>query len=126
MNKDDYNIQDFITCEIPGEAFLIKCLQQTIRFTVNNRTIKQGKLLLFCKAHYYIQISLATDKNPRENFEIPFPFQTEIYENEGLMYFDYRLSSLGTSVVPKPVKKISSTYFDKILEMQLLPVSTCS
>jgi hypothetical protein len=122
MIKDDYsNIQDFITCEIPGESFLVSCLQRPVRFSINNKTIKQGKLLLFCRVHYYIQISLATEKNPRENFEIPFPFQTEIYEDDGLMYFDYRATSLGTSVIPEPKKKISSSYYNKILEIQLLP-----
>ena len=120
MSDQNINIQDFISCEIPGESFLIKCLQQQVKFSLNNRAIKQGKLLLFCKAHYYIQLSISTDKSARENFEVPFPFQVEIHENEGLMYFDYRLSSLGTSVIPSPRKKISSSYYDKILEMQVI------
>ena len=124
MSDQNINIQDFISCEIPGEPFLIKSLQQQVKFSINNRIIKQGKLLLFCKAHYYIQFSIATDKSARENFEVPFPFQVEIHEAEGLMYFDYRLCSLGTSVIPSPRKKISSSYYDKILEMQLVVAAT--
>ena len=103
--------------QIPGEAFLLSCLQKPISFSINNKTIKKGRLLLFRRAHYFVQITLQTEKNTRENIELPIPFKIENYEEDGLMYFDYRLGSLNVECLPKIPDKVSSIYFNKILEI---------
>ncbi len=59
-----------------------------------------------------------TEKNLRENFEIPIPFKVEDYSDEGLLYFDYRLDSLQVDVLPRIPDKVPSIYFNKILEIQ--------
>jgi hypothetical protein len=105
--------------QVPGEQYLLPLLQNQLAFTVNNKTIKKGKLLLFRRVHYFIQIALMTDKLTRENFDIPIPFKVENYAEEGLLYFDYRTDSLGVKVLPKIPSKISSTYFNKILEISI-------
>ena len=104
--------------QVPGEPFLISCLQKNMNFSINNKIIKKGRLLLFRRVHYYIQIALLTEKNLRENFEIPIPFKVENYSDEGLLYFDYRLDSLQVDNLPRIPDKIPSIYFDKILEIQ--------
>jgi hypothetical protein len=106
--------------QVPGEPFLISCLQKNVLFSINNKTIKKGKLLLFRKAHYFIQLCLATEKNARENMEIPIPFSLECHEDEQLLYFDYRLRSLNVEFLPPLPEKVSSIYFNKILEMQVV------
>lgn len=105
--------------EVPGEPFLLDCLQKQVVFSIGDKALKKGKLLLFRRVHYFIQISLMSDKNTRENFEIPIPFKVENYKDEGLLYFDYRVSSLNVKSLPKIPEKISSTYFNKILELSV-------
>jgi hypothetical protein len=105
---------------IPGEDFLIYCLQKNLHFSINNKTIKRGRLLLFRKFHYFIQIALLTEKGVRENFEIPIPFGVEFYSEDGLIYFDYRLKALEVDSLPKIPEKVTSAYFDKILEIQII------
>lgn len=106
---------------IPGEAFLLASLQKQVRFSINEKIIKQGRLLLFKRTHYYIQISLQTLKSNRENFEIPFPFQIEKHDQDGILYYDYRISTLKlTTPFSLEKKKPSSIYFNKILEIQIL------
>lgn len=109
--------------QIPGEQFLVQCLQKNISFSINNRTIKRGRLLLFRRFHYFIQIALLTEKGTRENFDVPIPFKIEDYLDEGLIYFDYRLKSLEVDILPIISEKVSSIYFDKILEIQV--INTC-
>jgi hypothetical protein len=109
--------------QVPGEAFLVNCLQKSLNFSINNKTIKRGKLLLFRRFHYFIQIALLSEKGTRENFDIPIPFKIEDYLEEGLLYFDYRLKSLEVENLPIMSEKVSSIYFDKILEIQV--VNTC-
>ncbi len=105
--------------EVPGESFLLDCLQKQVIFSIGDKTIKKGRLLLFRRVHYFIQISLLTDKNIRENFEVPIPFKVENYKEDGLLYFDYRVSSLNVQSLPKIPEKVSSSYFNRILEMSV-------
>jgi len=105
---------------IPGEEFLISCLQKNIGLSINNRILKRGKLLLFRRYHYYIQLAIATEKGTRENLDVPIPFRTEDYLDEGIIYFDYRLKSLNTDSLPKIPEKVSSIYFNNILEIYVV------
>lgn len=106
--------------QVPGEKFLVDCLQKHLCFLINDRLIKKGKLILFRRANYFIQVSLSNEKNHRENFEIPIPFKTEYYKDDGLIYFDYRVRSLEVESLPAISQRVVSTYFDKILEIQIV------
>lgn len=105
--------------QIPGESFLISCLQKRLTFTVANKVIRVGKLILFRRFHYFIQMALISDKGVRENLEVPIPFKVEHYKDEGLLYFDYRLKSLGVESCPRGGDKVASGYFNKILEISV-------
>ena len=107
----------FSTDFIPGENFLFEHLQKPLTFVLNNKTVKKGRLILYKRVHFYIQITIINSSNERENFDIPIPFKVEDYTSEGLLYYDYRLSSLRLSTKLNPTKKISSSYFNKILEI---------
>jgi hypothetical protein len=112
--------------EIPGESFLQRHLQNPIKFILGHKIIKQGRLVLFKRAHYYLHISLLTFKNNKESFEIPIPFKVEEYVHEGLAYFDYRLQGLcgldkeiNDRLIKAKIKNINpSQYYNKILEIQ--------
>ena len=106
--------------QVPGEAFLVSCLQKNLTFVVNNKIVKKGRLLLFRRFHYFIQISLLNEKSIRENFDLPIPFKVEDYLDEELLYFDYRLKSLEVESLPIIPEKVHSVYFDKILEIQVV------
>jgi hypothetical protein len=113
-------LQDLQDEQLPGEEFFVRCLQKPIKFSINGKTIKQGRMLLFKRHHYFIHFTLSASKNPTESFEIPFPLRTEVYQEDGLVYFDYRTSSLGVNVLPKTPEKVSSSYFNKILEISVV------
>jgi hypothetical protein len=112
--------------ELPGESFLTRALQFPIKFTLGEKIIKQGRLILFKRSHYYLLITLLTARNTKESFEIPIPFRVEEYLHEGLAYFDYRLQGLGgmneelnQRLLKTKIKNINpSQYHNKILEIQ--------
>ena len=112
--------------EIPGEGFLERHLQSPIKFILGQKVIKQGRLVLFKRAHYYLHITLMTSKNIKESFEIPIPFRVEEYAHESLAYFDYRLQGLvglqeelNQKLSKAKIKNINpSQYYNKILEIQ--------
>jgi len=111
---------------MPGEEYFTKSLQYPIIFTLGKKVLKQGRLIIFKRTHYYIQVTLLNSKNIRESFEIPIPFKTDYYPNEGLMFFDYRLRSLvGNNSEAEQlvnnfkVKTVNpSQYYNKILEIK--------
>jgi hypothetical protein len=112
--------------DLPGESFLTKALQFPIKFILGEKIIKQGRLVLFKRTHYYLNITLLTHRNTKESFEIPIPFRVEEYLHEGLAYFDYRLQGLGgmnedlnQKLIKAKIKNINpSQYHNKILEIQ--------
>ena len=112
--------------ELPGETFLTRHLQSPIKFTLGEKIIKQGRLVLFKRAHYYLHITLMTDKSNKESFEIPIPFRVEEYFHEGLAFFDYRLqgllglkSELNEKLAKVRIKNTNpSQYYNKILEIK--------
>ena len=111
---------------LPGEEFLSRSLQMPVRFMLGQKLVKHGKLVLYKRVHYYLQITLQSVKLSKETFEIPIPFRVEEYLSEGLMYFDYRLSSLAgidknlfDRLKETKIKNTSpSQYYDRILEIQ--------
>jgi hypothetical protein len=112
----------------PGETFFTEYLQQTLSLTLGKKNIKTGKLIIFKRAHYLLQLTFQNSRNNLENIEIPFPFNTEYYPNEKIMYFDYRIKTLANNNVElehylknfKIKNTLPSQYYDKILEINVL------
>ncbi len=105
---------------VPNEQALISFLQKPTNFFLKDKLIKSGRLILFRKVHYSIQISILNSKqNNKENFEVPIPFDVEYYPEENLLYFDYRIASLKSNNLPAIYKKPSSNFYNKILEISL-------
>ena len=73
------NVSNIFLDEIPYEDFFTKNLQSQIGFNLGNKTIRKGRLIIFKKSHFFIQISLLSHKGVQETFEVPIPFKTEYY-----------------------------------------------
>ena len=103
----------------PEKEHLIHYLQQPILIKMNDRVLKRGKLLLFKRNHYFIQLALHTEKHTRENIEIPFPFSIDS-SIDNVLKFDYRVSSLKIPDFNGFVKKAGSIYFNNIVEIHIV------
>lgn len=112
-------MNEYLTNDSSLSNLLVPFLQKPVSFSIKGRVVKKGRLLLFKKTHYFLQFSLETLKRTRENIDVPYPFDVEYYSDEELLYFDYRLKSLHVSSMPKIPEKVSSIYFDNILEIQV-------
>jgi hypothetical protein len=119
------NVSNTYLDEMPAEDFFTKNLQCSLIFNLGTKTIRKGRLIIFKKSHFFIQISLLTIKGNQETFEVPIPFKVEYHPGENLIYFDYRLKSLTGNnedlkdlVLHQIKKNTPSQYFNKILEIQ--------
>jgi hypothetical protein len=118
--KEKYTI-DYI----PSEKFFVQSLQSHLTFQLGKKIVKQGRLLLFKRAHFHLVLTMLNSRNNKESFEIPLPFKIEYYPEDKTVYFDYRVTSLAGNNKEfedrfnnVKVKDASpSQYLNKILEI---------
>lgn len=65
-------------------------LQQKISFSINGKTIKSGKLLLFCVKDFYLVFTLNVNQS-KKIFEVPYPYGFS-FENNRLI-FNYTVNT---------------------------------
>jgi hypothetical protein len=118
------NVSNIYLEQLPYEDFFTKNLQSNLSFDLGNKTIRKGRLIIFKKSHFFIQISILSFKNLYETFEVPIPFNVEIYPDENLIYFDYRIKTLVgrnedlNDLITSQINKNNySHYLNKILEI---------
>lgn len=117
--------------KIELDAILTLHLQKQISIKVDGVEIKSGKFLLYqnnlLSNNFYYDLTIERIKKI-DSVKLPFPFEIEHYPEEGLVYFDYRLSSLTNDKkhligidhlcgkLADPLK--SSRYINKIVEIE--------
>jgi hypothetical protein len=100
-------------------------LQKDIKFILNKKILREGKLILFNVKDFYIHFLLETQKKPfTKNYEIPVPF--DIIQAQGSLTFDYstqhiiknnkQISLLIDSAVKKTNK--TSKFYNNILTIE--------
>jgi len=97
-------------------------LQKEIVIELKNKTHKQGKVVLFYQKNFYITLVMNTPKKDKEKVELPIPYGVEFYEDEDLIYFDYRIKTLSkhapdieTNLLVYPKKISGNKFWDSIL-----------
>lgn len=70
-------------------------LQQKISFIINGKTIKSGKLLLFCVKDFYLVFTLSVNHS-KKVFEVPYPYSFNHQMNK--IVFNYSTKTLCQDV----------------------------
>jgi len=65
--------------------------QKNIKFVLNEKVLKEGRLILFSFKEFYLHFKLQTENNSYKNFEIPCPFSYTVKNN--CLEFDYKNST---------------------------------
>jgi CHAT domain-containing protein len=60
---------------------------------MDNKIIKEGKLILFSQKDYYLIFHLKNSNGDNKKYELPYPFNID-KENNYLM-FDYKIESIS-------------------------------
>jgi hypothetical protein len=108
------------------EEVLMELLQKDLRLSINNKQYRKGKLLLFKQNNYHLELTVIKNDTDMKRFEIPIPFGIEKWKGDGLVYFDYRLSTLSKNdkVVGEILKNLptegNNKFYNKILEIQIV------
>lgn len=64
-------------------------LQKNVCFDMNNKTLREGKLVIYNIKDFYISFTLITKKDQQKVYELPVPFES--YRTGTDLIFDYSL-----------------------------------
>jgi hypothetical protein len=75
------------------EESLKDYLQKNITICIDNKILKQGRLILFCIKDFFCVFTLVTDAktNKKIIYELPYPFIFQ--KNSSNLIFDYTLNT---------------------------------
>ena len=76
-------------------------LQENIHITHNAKVLRKGVFLLYSVKDYYVSIMIKTAKDVNKTYEMPYPFDMVLSEDETQIIFDYRLSTLCNGNIEK-------------------------
>lgn len=79
-------------------------LQKKVRFLLDTKVLKEGKILLFCIKDFYCIFTLIIEakNNKKMIYEIPYPYSIEVLQNK--IIFDYTVETFSRG--DKPTKEI--------------------
>jgi hypothetical protein len=91
------------------EKKFLPYFQKNISINLDNKVLRQGKLLLFSIKDFYIHFTLLQNKTTK-NFELPYPYNTYM-ENltSNVLVLDYRLKTF-TKGLPDITEKTKALY----------------
>jgi len=102
-------------------------LQKNVHFIIKNKAVKRGKILLYNQNEFFIEFTLEDARDSKiRKYNIPIPFAIENWADDGLIYCDYRLStlSLGDRELKETLfnmndPETSSKFFNTILQIEI-------
>jgi len=104
------------------EKTISSYLQSTLCFSLENKILKKGKLILFCVKDFYCTFTLLCQEknNKKIIFEIPYPFDFTHIDSK--IIFDYTLKSFtsNNSAVEHILNKVVSKKPSKFLNKKII------
>lgn len=106
------------------EKALKYLLQKDIIIRVQGKQWKTGKMLLFNQSGFYVEVILDGPKR-QERFEVPIPFEVEVWHADGLVYFDYMFSTLARgnkqleSIIHGLKSDRKSRFYNAVMEIEV-------
>jgi len=106
------------------EEYFLPYFQKEISIVIDNKVLRQGKLLLFSIKDFYLHFTLLTN-NATKNFELPYPFNAYMFNlSSNILILDYKNRTF-TKDLPDILEKAKSLfnkdkhmkYFDSMVKI---------
>lgn len=114
------------------EEILRPHFQKTLNIVIDNQIYKSGKFVVFQTSqllnYFFLEFHIQTDKKI-EVVKIPYPFDVDNYEDEGLIYFDYRINTMTKNKkITQRLQDFAKTqegstqnkFYNKIIELEFV------
>ena len=106
------------------ENCLKNFLQSTVRLQINDKVLREGRLILFNVKDFYIIFTFRTAANILKKYEIPLPFYSSV--KRGVGHLDYRFEKAAKKRSPLfyKIKCLNTTkkskFYDSVIH--IIPV----
>lgn len=101
------------------ENCLKEFLQQNIKLQVNEKVLKEGKLVLFNIKDFYIIFTFKTPNNELKKYEMPLPYESRVEDNIGHLDFRFEKITKKASPLFYKIKCLNTTkkskFYDSIV-----------
>ena len=110
------------------ESLLSKCLLANIRISSETKTLKEGRLLLFCVKDFFCIFTLVSLTNPAKKFiyELPYPFDIANIDNRIVLDYTVKTFCMYNKNIDTHLTKIktqkASKFYNKKLYIQRIPL----
>jgi hypothetical protein len=103
------------------EKNISKFLQKNIIFTIEHKTLKKGRLLLFCVKDFFCTFTLLCEEknNKKIVYEIPYPFDVVVLPNKLVFDYTVRRFCKNSAELEESVKKILPEKPSKIFNKKI-------
>jgi len=105
------------------EKDMASIFQKDLKFKINNKILKEGKLILFSFKEFYLHFKLHVTGNTYKYIELPYPYYYKITPSS--IMFDYTNNSLSKNntdidVLIKLLKRAKhSKFYDNTLIIEI-------
>jgi len=100
------------------EKAINSLLQQRVNFTINNKIIKSGKLILFCIKDFYLVFTIGVNHS-KKMFEIPYPYFFDQYTNKIILNYATSIFHHGSEEIKFNAKQLMPKKPGKFFNTQL-------
>jgi hypothetical protein len=101
------------------ERELEHLLQRKVKFTINDKITRRGKLLIYQVKDFYITFTLITASGDKKTYDLPYPFKVTTTLDGAI--FDYTLNTLsqGNSMMLNRLKVLTRVKKNKIYDSKV-------
>jgi hypothetical protein len=100
------------------EKAINSLLQQRVNFSINNKIIKSGKLILFCIKDFYLVFTISVNHS-KKMFEIPYPYLFDQYAKKIILNYDTTIFHHGSEKIMHHAKQLMPKKPGKFFNTQL-------
>jgi len=114
-----------MTSPLEIEAAINLMLQKHLTFSIENKILKQGRLILFCIKDFFCTFTIMCEvkKNKKIVYELPYPFAIEQLDNK--LIFDYTTNAFckNNTNIKNLVQNITSKKVSKLYNKKIIITS---
>lgn len=106
------------------EKVLFSLYNRDIKIELGTKEIKSGIFDSFKVNPFFIEVFIKKNPEKIDKVRLPYPFLVEQHEEDGLVFFDYRIATFNKNTKSDFDKETVSNlnhhkYFDKILTISI-------
>jgi|GEM_PF-2238027 len=96
------------------EKKLEHLLQREVRFEVNGKVLRRGKLQIYQVKDFYINFTIINDRGDIKKYDVPYPFAINITEDSAFLSYTLEHLACGNKMLHHRLKCVNKIKKNKL------------